>query len=805
MKRIFFLLFFFVFCSFLHAGRIPKDNEVDVLSDFSGGLNTAIAPHKMDRKYSPKMINALIDDTPGTITETNGYMTVGSTITLGKINFQFKINYEDGTVDYVVSDSSIVLATADFLTYRMIRSNLSPNVKLQGVQVKNKGWFTDGVDSVFTVTKSTVVLLDGTSGNPNVPRGKYISYFGGRVFLFNSTTNPSGLYFSEVSSTDTIPIAINPDSQNAWPLTNLLQIGQGDGSIGTAIWIYKGILHIGKEASIFQLFGTGVTSFTAKKTDVKIGPFSQDSIVVQDGFTYFYSQFGNGVYEFNGTDSRRLTDLIKPDMDTVKAALVRILEKKYDTKPDFDNGSYSATTMSLSGIVSISTLQPINYYTPGQGTCSVAFNNKLELVLTDLTTSSAFTYFPNSMINPLDLYTGFLDTITFCGNKRFPVNSDFSVTPTLYMDVRNENTGEIKTKQFSVLFNTGDDITVNVKGLKVSVSDILQSKVSYKIYMDTLATSTDQWVNGGSDHVGFFTFSSLSVVGRGLILLENTTGQYISNISTVTPITYWDIFSAGLNSNGGNINFFVRAATSSLNISTETWNPIYSGSLINIPASKNYIQFAATFTTTNILNNPALDYVSIKYNQGGASDSAPFSFSWKNNFYIVVTTETNSVRSVIYKKAKITHSSPDAWMLLQGLNIKSFVIGDSDSIYGGSSSTGTIYRIEYGTNFDGAAIPFYYETPDMFFGSNYFEKTLHEYVLDYERNSNATLSIGTSLNGGAFSNRMISIDGSGRSLKSLYNIDKYGKFFRFNFQNNEIDKRIKIHGFGAIYEPLPVR
>lgn len=816
IKLLAFLLLFGMTRS-AFAGRIPPDNEIELLEDFSGGLNTVTAPHKIPKNYSPHMLNSIIDQNPGTIIQPTGFTEAGSTNTLRKVNFLFTIFYSSGSVEYLVSDSSIVLATADFRTYTTVRTGLNFGSKLNAVQVRDKVWITDGVGPVFTYNGSTVVVLDGQtySGNvtPSVPRGKYLAYYQGRVFVYGTATNPSGLHFCEIVSTDTIPIAIAPDSANAWPATNLLQISQGDGTIGTAIWDFKGQLHLGKESSIYQLFGTNVNNFTAKKTESKIGPISQDSVRVLDNYTYFYSRDGQGVYKFNGVDSERITGLIENEMAAVAATLTNVVSDFWDTKADFDRGTFSNSVSTSAGYLTLPTSSPVTIAAnPAEALDGVApsylaidctpvdcpagvsksrlidFSTIVSHVQGDVELSSYIT-----RVNPVWIFY-------YRGSQGVSL---FSGTVT----IRNANSLQMVSSTFNVVNppNSGaNSITINFSSaMGFTRGEVLGGSLS--IRMDCFATA-------GSNGIGMriVQWDQLSFGGSGSDLYVNaTTGTFASQIATATTISSWDLFQAADQPNGGLIKYFIRTSSALNMMSNREWISITPGNSIN-QSTNSFIQWSTTMTVApgNLASPslaPIVDNVTIQHNEGGSSDTLPFAYVWKNNYNLVVTTEANSVFSKIYRKSRITNPVPDAWMPIGGIDIRSFTTNTNETIYGGSSSSGTIYRLDYGTNFNGNPIPMIYRVPQLFLNSNYFEKTIFEYVIDVDENPMATLTIGTSVNGGAFSNRTISIDGTGRLVRSLYNLDKIGKFFQIELSNSELDKTIRVNSLGIIYQPLPLR
>ena len=116
---------------------------------------------------------------------------------------------------------------------------------------------------------------------------------------------------------------------------------------------------------------------------------------------------------------------------------------------------------------------------------------------------------------------------------------------------------------------------------------------------------------------------------------------------------------------------------------------------------------------------------------------------------------------------------------------------------------GTIYRLDYGTNDNGSAINWVYDTPSLILDNNFFEKQQFAYLLDVDRASGLNITLGASVDDSDFSSGTYSLTGTGRLLRTIYGVlgPKRGKSFRFRFSNNQLDKPFTLHGFSLIYLP----
>lgn len=273
-------------------------------------LNTAASPTKLKQGQTPDMKNTWTDEKPGSIITAPGYIKVGQIPSGNPV--AFCINYfktSAGTQTFVVSDNSTVWTTLDFQNYTSIITGLSNLFQLRGLVIRDKLWLTNGSDSVRTFDGSTVQVLDGTAGTPNVPKGRFIAYHDERVWLYHTPSARSAAYFS--SLTDASANIIPPDDINAWDTTdNFLQISEGDADFGTGLVLYRGYLHLFKQYSIWRLVGYDEYTYSRVKTRASTGTRFNESIQILDSLVHLIGV--DGIYVFDGEEAERISDIIDP-------------------------------------------------------------------------------------------------------------------------------------------------------------------------------------------------------------------------------------------------------------------------------------------------------------------------------------------------------------------------------------------------------------------------------------------------------------------------------------------------------------
>lgn len=278
-----------------------------------GTLNTASSPTKLPLGQTPRCQNIWVDEKPGSVVTAPGFRKVG-TLPSGNPG-TFCINYfkaSAGTQTFVVSDNSTVYTTVDFQNFTTIITGLSSSFQLRGLVIRDKLWLTNGSDNVRTFDGSNVVVLDGSEGLPDVPKGRFIAYHDERVWLYHIPSNRSQVAFSGL--TDDSGDDIDPDNASAWPSDNTLQIAEGDADYGTGLIIYRGYLYLFKQYTIWRLIGYDEYTYSRVKCRASSGTGFNESLQIVDNLVHMIGI--DGIYVFDGDDADRISDIIDPGTAT---------------------------------------------------------------------------------------------------------------------------------------------------------------------------------------------------------------------------------------------------------------------------------------------------------------------------------------------------------------------------------------------------------------------------------------------------------------------------------------------------------
>lgn len=769
--------------SSLFAADLCPDCQTEmVIDDQTGGLATSVPPHKLGKSYSPNLRNFNIDDNK--LEQIKGFDVAGTTGVLQRVDGIYPYYFDDGQAYFLVTDSSMVLETSDFQTYVFVSSGLNVGAKVRCKQVNNDMICSNGVDAVFKWDHTSKTILDGNNGTPNVPRGKYIEFYQERVWMFNLPSDASGVRYSDVSSTN--GVIINYDNFLAWPADNLLHVGQGDGQIGTAVWQENGQLKFGKERTIYTLFGNGLvgSQYIPRISNPGVGVASHDSVTILDNQSHFVGH--DGIYR----GEQRISDLIENESDLIDRSGIKTISNLWESQADFAKGQFSGTTATVEGLIMVQTGDFYMNFSTYSSPSSFPENQFLELsstgslsldfasrISTNAIPSNFYGYFHSVPIMDRDFGSGSVTGLTLTvRNLRTGQSSAYTRTDGGGANFSLNTFTQEQTPSPSLTFFTADDLTTGKLQIKMEATF------------------------GGTAHYHYY--SSTYTGFANVLLRSSTTGQFISEVSTLTTNTAWGNFESERNTNGGTINYYFRSSTSVINITTQAWQGVSAGSRIDAPTTNNFFQWASTIQTMNDTN---IDNVEIVHIEGGGVVNRAFAIPWRGRYWLSFSTSADTISSAMLIKSKITNKNPDAWMPVSGINIRSFAKDKENILYGGSSSTGAVYRLDFGNNFNGSPIISEYETPSIYFDSLFKNKQLFEYYVTADRRPGSTYSLGVAIDTQAYTTTSYSLSGNGLQNRVIQNVRGHGKLFKWKITHSAYDEPFTFHNLGVTYKPALIR
>lgn len=270
---------------------------------------------------------------------------------------------------------------------------------------------------------------------------------------------------------------------------------------------------------------------------------------------------------------------------------------------------------------------------------------------------------------------------------------------------------------------------------------------------------------------------------------------YLSAIhNTGGSIFAWGPFDADYSMLGQTINFYYRTATTSGGVSAASWNLIVPGSVVSSDVTQQYIQFKIEISGGLSTNLPVVRSVTVNWVVGVVAQPSTLqnvaSAYWRNRYWLSAAGPSATSNDTILIRGKKTFQSP--WML-KDWPILSFT-RFYDSLYGGSSTDGSIYRLDTGYSKAGSAMDSYFETGDFVFGG--FTANFLELNIEIERMGSWTLAIGWSVDNGNTwqeSTADLTLKTFDNNYIKRINMNVTATRIRFRFRTNDVDTPFQVH------------
>ena len=806
--------------------------------DFAGGLNNDDASVSIAANESPNLLNVVIDNPRGALTQRNGYQSCGTTPSGNIVTNLYEYAKNDGTRRLIVTDNTTVWQTANCIDFSTVTTGLNSLELPRFATVLDDLWIVNGSTWPIVWNGSTSTQLDGQDARPEGPIGKYISYWKSRVWIANVPTSPSSVFFSAL--VDASGNILDPEtSTSAWISTNQLYINRDDGSPVYGMKPYRDNLYIWKETGINRILFESDFDLSLTKNVSNTGSKFNESIVeMDDGLIRFLGE--DGIYAFDGISVKRLSSKITPTIDSIKQQTGGQGFQLWDTAANFIEGDLTDTsTEYYSSKVSIDIDKSTNTVL------------KATWTITSHSGGGVWTY------NALGTDTSFSGAGTFSAEQRTPYSiSENTISATgaiisvrlrayaqlltgtgygtSYMYFISDNELGSSTNGYRIKFHatynpnsryvafekvtagtvvllsshtvTPAENNLECYALKISVFQSSFTAVDSACGVNLTATDSAyremKYLIVRAE--GYSTASSPALSSMRFWNIRypeyHSTGTYTSQISTFTGLTQWRTFAVDETLNGQTIAYYVRTGTTAYNTSIASWFPISSGLIISTTADQ-YAQWKAEFTTTNNSVTPLINSVSMGYATGDTSATAVKGIQYKSRLWLAASTSTaNNFNDMVIVESK----SPLNSYTLYDLPISAMAIW-SGNLYGAIGNTGNIARLDYGDTDDGAAISSFWESRDEVFDKPIFYKTVNQVILDYANSpANTSLSVGLSPDqGSTYQTRSVNLGASSlpRNTAKLNYAPETALGFRTRISNSTLGYGFKIYGihpFGTI-------
>lgn len=310
-----------------------QDEQPIVLNDFTCGLNTRYASHKIDQRCLKEATNVFVDEDLGIVKRT-GYAKYNATaLTDAKsVRGLWRFEANDGT-RYIIahSSTSMFYSNGQGSFTQIAMTTQSATAEMDCTQGLGRIWCTNGTDAVFSWDGSSTQTISGA------PRGALIDNFRNRIWISDVSGARSTLYASgELDGTDW-----TTGAQSTSPVVFRIG-GVNDGTrIRCLMGVYDDVLRIGKDEALYGLYGFDQDDFQVRELSREVGCIENKSVQEKDNFLIWLSK--RGVEKYNGTSAVRITDQVRDLINTIIAASGNTISVTDTTQSDFASGNLIAS------------------------------------------------------------------------------------------------------------------------------------------------------------------------------------------------------------------------------------------------------------------------------------------------------------------------------------------------------------------------------------------------------------------------------------------------------------------------------
>lgn len=338
----------------------------------------------------------------------------------------------------------------------------------------------------------------------------------------------------------------------------------------------------------------------------------------------------------------------------------------------------------------------------------------------------------------------------------------------------------------------------------ISTSYDFSLPMSLDLYLSTTAfaiTVNDIFVSSGAHtsttgpEYAYIAYQRLTA-GSGTMKVDSfgvapETVTWQSTLNNAPNITSWDSFTANKLDNNGTHSFFIRASSTSIGInsSTPAWTSITPGLAPSI-STNPYMQvrddiFIGTWTAT-----PQLNDTTINWFEGQAADKAYGGYYDNGIWWNVQLGTTNAYNNYVIRYDMLNNG-----FVLYDIPMNGFYV-KNNSLYFGSSSSGTICKFGDVDNDNTSAINSYWKSKDFFSDSPFLDKEIGQMSISTTKNNGSILNVYYTLSGSTTSTGYsFSMSSNNSFLKNNRNIPggKTGSTFNVKFGNNAADQPFEVN------------
>ncbi len=316
---------------------------------------------------------------------------------------------------------------------------------------------------------------------------------------------------------------------------------------------------------------------------------------------------------------------------------------------------------------------------------------------------------------------------------------------------------------------------------------------NYRYLRYVVTMSTGGTTNGTAlPHVDSVSFQAKAATGTIISQDENIGAN----------ATSFGSFSVNDTLNSGTITYDVRTATSEAMLGAASWTTVTDQNLITATINP-WLNVRASFTTTLYTSTPTLSDFTVNWNEGAIVRNHGITDKYHRLLW-TVGEGANMTPSATY----IYDPRFDTWLKYSVPLDAPAKYGDS--IYFGSTTSGTVFNYPSGDTDAGGAITAFWKSKDFVSPDPFVEKDFAHYSIVMKSQTGSNLDVTYTINSassGTSANYSLT-ESAGNLIKRINtNIANgtYGTFINFKFGNDDADAPFEIYAFGYLATPRPWR
>ena len=754
------------------------------IMDFSGGLNNFTASIYLPKNESPNLLNVTIDDPLGKLIQRKGFEHCGHTPSGNPATNLYAYNKQNGARYLIVTDNENIWQTDDCENFTTVASGLSADSYPRFATIIDELWIVNGSTYPIVWDGTTASQLDGNDGRPEAPKAKYIAFWKSRVFLGNTATDPSGLYFSALVSTSGV-IQHPATAPGAWSNTNnLIYFSRDDGSPLYGIKIYRDNLYAFKETGILRLLFNDeytLNGINVAKTVSVTGSKFQESIQeMDDGLLRFVGR--DGVYSFDGSRVKRISSKWTPTFYEILQPSMGEAYQIWDSAADFSAGTATdvvTNTQGYAGKLALPTVDRANWSFETGITTSTADNSGIRTYASvDNWNMQGWSYFQKApsyfrgwkIIDKDSVDYGGVVASAISGGEIIATfdwcqYSSYGGTAGMTVSVIDVNGNTVKSKALSSAvsdaYKTGKRDTIDIAGItgpvKLRFSDYNDSNNYLESayfpaevmpgnaipfgYAFGLAenecgsgTATDKW-RALKQRIDLPSISSETPK-----VFYPLTGTWESQDAQAAGLSQWRIFDSIQDNVGQTLTVEVKTAVDQAGLATAPYSVITPGVTVRT-TSDTWFKFKTSLTTTDETVTPYMDRAGFNWVTGPQSKAAVAAVNWESRYWMSSATDPENAYN---NMTMVESKTPLGSFTKHDLPISAYAVWNN-RLYGAIGNTDKIALLDQGNTDDGATIVSYWDSRDELYTSPYLYKSINRMIVDYENTpDNSNLQVGLS-------------------------------------------------------------